>query len=115
VFYAKIIKFIKKSKSYFKQVYNSNSSPDKRMSLTSLYKKKLLHFSNIPDNLQKKKYSFCHYFCLLSPQKYRQNGYVVSSIRFYHNVAPLGLKAALACYRYHNAAPNEAFYLSPDK
>ncbi len=29
-------------------------------------------------------FSFCHYFCLLSPQKYRQNVHVVSFHRFYH-------------------------------
>ncbi len=49
-------------------------------------------------------------FLFASPQKYRQNDYVVTLIRFYHNVAPLGLKADFACYCYHNFASNEAFF-----
>ncbi len=35
--------------------------------------------------------SFCHYFCLLSPQKYRQNINGGALNQFYHNVDPLGL------------------------
>ena len=48
-------------------------------------------------------------FLFATPQKYRQNDYVMALNRFYHNVAPLGLKATLACYCYHNFASNEAF------